>query len=84
MHINWLASSARHISQYRRPLKASSIGRGSLPPGRGMLWAIIHRRQTFCERIQSPAIMLDYDPWRTNLFSGMEFQIRQLLPGQNV
>ena len=30
------------------------MGGGNFPPGRGMLWAIIQRRQMFCERIQSP------------------------------
>ena len=30
------------------------LGGGSLPPGRGTLWAIIQRRQMFCARRRSP------------------------------
>ena len=41
-------------SDWCRPMQADVNGAGSLPPGRGMLCATIHRRQMFCERMRSP------------------------------
>ncbi len=54
MNMIWLLSSALIISSYWRELEASSCGGGSRPPGMGIAWAIIQRRQTFWATTQLP------------------------------
>ena len=55
MHAFWFSSLAFSISRNRWELQPNNSGCGSFPSGLGTLWANIQRRQTFCERIQSPA-----------------------------
>ena len=80
----WLASLAPIISSYARELDATNCGGGSLPPGRGMLWAIIQRRHRFCERIQSPLPEQQGHQRRANFLARQQLEMRQFLPGRHM
>jgi len=54
MNSFWLAVLAWIISPNWCELHAAIWTGGSLPPGRGRLWASIQRRQMFCDRTRSP------------------------------
>ena len=79
-----VGSLARLISSYARLLQAVNSGGGNFPPGLGMLWAIIQRRQTFCESNTVALPKLKHDQRRADLFAGQQFEVRQLLTRANV
>ena len=75
-----VALHARDRSRWCSIMSAGGIG---FPPGRGRLWAIIQRRQTFCARIQSAFPELEHRQRRADLFAGVQLEARQLLAAAN-
>ena len=72
--------SGQHVAEPHKQSLASNCGWGNFPPGRGILWAIIHRRQIFCERIQSPPFQnCSTLKRRAYFFVRMQLEMRQLL-----
>ena len=51
------------------------------PFGRGMLWAIIHRRHKFWPRMASPSHHRRTARGLANLFAGMQAKVSELLAG---